>query len=59
MYKNVQKVFFPFGIFLDGFSFYVLIYMYNDKYITQGVFLNAMVLSVGQLDIYKDKGDPK
>ena len=28
--------------------------IYNDKYITQGAFLNAMVLSVGQLDIYKE-----
>ena len=39
---------FPFGSFLDGFNCCVL--LYNDKYTTYGVFLNAKVLSVCQLD---------
>ena len=43
MYKNVQNVF---GSFLDGFKMLID----NDKYITQGVFLNANVLSVCQLE---------
>ena len=32
MYKMYKKFVFPFGSFLDGFNFCVLIY--NDKYIT-------------------------
>ena len=46
--QKCTKSFFPFGSFLDGCNCCVLIY--NDKYITQGVFLNAKVLSVCQLD---------